>query len=171
MHFEFERFIHETQLRIRAFIRGCGVSQDYVDDLAQDAYLAFFRDQKKMPEGMDPYRWLKGISRNICLNHFRAYRKHQAKTRTAIAAILSQAGMQPDIGPQEDMQQRLQWCLEKMPEKSRKIITLRYERDLISEKISRLVNMTPAAVRKALFRIRDALRKCMENRSVQEAQA
>ena len=68
---DFEAVLRETQSVIRAYIAGMGVSLDTVDDLAQEVYLEFYKTGDRRPDGLESIRCLKGIAKNLCLNHFR----------------------------------------------------------------------------------------------------
>jgi RNA polymerase sigma-70 factor (ECF subfamily) len=53
--------------------------------------------------------------------------------------------------------------LSKLPEKSKRIVKLRYADDLTSDAIAEMMNSTAQAIRVALFRIRVNLKDCISN--------
>ena len=65
---DFDTILNETQHHIRAYIAGMGVPRHDVDDIAQDVYVELYRFFDRIPEGVHPKQWLKGIARNLCLN-------------------------------------------------------------------------------------------------------
>lgn len=165
----FERILRETHSAVRAYIAGLGVPIDDVDDVAQEVYLEFHKGGSRIPEGVDPARWLKGIARNLCMDRFRRARRREERRLEALAAILdrvqtpwsreSQCGGVPDA---------LDACLEGLPPHSRDAVMLRYAHSLSSADIGRRLGMREEAVRVLLFRVRAALRECMRGRLAAE---
>jgi RNA polymerase sigma-70 factor, ECF subfamily len=166
----FESILRETEPRIRAYIAGLGVAPDRVDDLAQDAFVEFYLGMGAMPEGMEPIRWLKGIARKLCFSHFREEKRASGRHRAALAEILDRTR-----GPLESsagggrVAEILAGCLEKLGERPRRLLMLCYGEGHTSEAIARTLSMTAEAVRIALFRIRAALRNCVEKAERQGA--
>jgi RNA polymerase sigma-70 factor (ECF subfamily) len=160
----FEKMVLETQLQLRAFIRGCGVPLDDVDDVCQEVYLTFFRNREKLPDGVQPVRWLKGVARNLCMRYFRNTKRREDRTRAAIAEILARTEC-----PWEEAQtggsvlQALNSCITKMSEKARKMMMLRYKDNRSCREIGTAVRLKDESVRKAMHRTRAFLRKCIEH--------
>ncbi len=166
---EFERILRDTQDRVRAYIAGLGAGRDEVDDLAQDVYVAFHRGWSKMPPDIEPIRWLKGIARNVCMNHFRRTKREKAHQFEAIADLLSQSAAATDDTPGfEAAFDRLRDCLAAVSEKGRKLLALKYEQNLNSKEIARKTSMNPSAIRMTLLRVRDSLYRCL-TRATEEA--
>jgi RNA polymerase sigma-70 factor (ECF subfamily) len=160
----FERILHETQDVIRAYIAGLGVTHDEVDDIAQEVYVAFYKGMDRMPEAVTPIRWLKGIARNLSNNYFRRTKRERARRYEAIAELLSQTeAAQRDAPRFATGYEALRTCLQKLSEKSRRLIALKYEQNLTATAISRQLNVTASAVRMALLRIRENLRQCLQD--------
>ena len=159
---QFDQILHETQLQVRAFIRGMGVAASDVDDIAQDVYLQFYNDPDKKPDDVEPVRWLKGIARNLCLAHFRSQKSEKAHSRAALAEFLSDAESEWEaVQGRPNIIDILKGCLQKISPKQREIVKFRYDDELDAEQISSAAGMTAAAVRKALHRVRVALKDCV----------
>lgn len=162
---EFDDILHRTQARIRAYIAGLGVVAHEVDDLAQDVYIELYRNFDKMPVEVEPERWLKGIARNVCMNHFRKTTRRKRLHRRALAEILAANESELLVTHHEvDWESQLENCCGNLPPKSRQLLSLKYEQDLSSSAIAEAVDSTAEAVRIALFRIRNALRDCITRR-------
>jgi RNA polymerase sigma-70 factor (ECF subfamily) len=161
---DFETILRETHARVRAYCAGMGVAAHEVDDLAQDVYLELYKNFDKIPEGVEPLRWLKGIARNLCLNHFRRSSRRSRLQREALAEILARTDVKTEVPIREGtLQNALDQCLEKLPEKSRRLVKLRYADELTSDAIAKTTNSTAEAIRVALFRIRATLKDCITN--------
>ena len=78
------------------------------------------------------------------------------------AALVSQQAELP-------ARQALERCLERLPEKSRRLLTLRYAEDASVAEVATAVQSTAGAVRVMLFRIRNLLSQCIEEQLANEA--
>jgi len=162
---DFERILKETQSVIRAYIAGMGVPLDTVDDLAQEVYLEFYKGRDRRPADVEPVRWLKGIAKNLSLNHFRKSRRDAEQRLEAVAVLLEQLP-----GPLESIEdpEQLDGCLDKLPGRSRQMIALRYVDGLESSAIGEQLGLSAEAVRITLLRIRGVLRECLERNLAKE---
>lgn len=158
----FNAVLWRTQSRVRAYIAGMGAASHEVDDLAQDVYLELYRNFDQMPADVAPEQWVKGIARNVCLNHFRKSARRGRLHREAIADIL--AGTQANT---EQLMARgsvgiaLEECVAKLPPDQQQLIELRYQQDLTSPMIAERLQSTADAVRMTLYRVRAALKSCV----------
>ncbi|MCA9205234.1 MAG: sigma-70 family RNA polymerase sigma factor [Pirellulaceae bacterium] len=167
---DFDAVLAETHARIRAYIAGMGIARHEVDDVAQEVYLEFYKSLEKMPEDLAPERWLKGIARNLCLNHIRRCARRGRLHHQALAEILARTESELESpGRVESLHVALDTCLRKLPPKSREILQLRYEQDLPSHSIADALGSTAEAIRIALFRIRNGLRDCIANSLARES--
>ena len=159
---DFDTVLRETQVRIRGYIAGMGIPPHEVDDVAQDVYIELYRGFDRVPSDVPIERWLKGIARNLCLNHIRRQARRSRLHREALAEIM--ANLETELekrGEPHSIAYALDGCCEKLPVKSQEILWLRYTEDLSSAAIAKSINSTAEAVRVALFRIRGQLRDCI----------
>ena len=63
-----------------------------------------------------------------------------------------------------ERQQALNSCLEALPEKSRRLLALKYEECYSLDRIAQSVEQSTAAVIKALLRLRQALAGCVQKK-------
>jgi RNA polymerase sigma-70 factor (ECF subfamily) len=159
---DFNTILWRTQSHIRAFIAGMGAAAHEVDDLAQDVYLEFYRNFDKLPAETAPEAWLKGIARNVCLNHFRRSARRARLHRAALAEILAVTETPLDRTLASGaVATALQHCVEKLSPTQRQMLELRYREDLASNVIAERIRSTADAVRMTLCRIRAALKDCV----------
>ena len=162
LELEFNTILWRTQSRIRAFIAGMGIAAHEVDDLAQDVYLEVYRNFAKMPADVAPERWIKGIAKNVCLNHIRRSARRGRLHREALAEILAKSeGKFESTMDLHSVVDVLGDCVAKLPVDQRQIVKLRYQEDLSSSSIGERINATAEAVRMSLYRIRHALKSCV----------
>jgi RNA polymerase sigma-70 factor (ECF subfamily) len=156
----FEAILRETQSRIRAYIAGLGMSSVDVDDLSQEVYLVLYKDLEKIPPELEPVRWLKGVARNLCMNHFRKAKVSRQHAQE-IVETLATVSIQPGFSDEEDISARLSVCLGKLAPQSRDLLRLRYEEEKTSDAVAKIMNLTGSAIRMSLLRVRMVLRDCL----------
>lgn len=159
---DFNTILWRTQGSIRAFIAGLGAAAHEVDDLAQETYLELYRNFEKIPEGVAPERWLKGIARNVCLSHFRRTSRRNRLHLEALGEVLAAVECDTErIFGRHSVGGALEDCVGKLPPKQRQLIELRYQQDLSSADIAEKVGSTAEAIRVLLFRVRGLLKDCI----------
>jgi RNA polymerase sigma-70 factor (ECF subfamily) len=158
----FEDILWQTQARVRAYIAGMGISPHDVDDLAQETYLQLYRNMEKIPESAPPELWVKGIAKNVSLNHLRKIARRGRLHRHALAEILANTTTRLErIASQDALGAALDDCLSKLPPERREMLDLRYAQEFTSDSIAEQTRSTAEAVRVALHRIRAGLRDCI----------
>lgn len=133
------------------------LAEDIIQEVAELAADRF--------EQYDPTRpfigWLIGIARN------RIAQAHRVKGRRPIVfsseVLDSVANAYIQMQPTEDDRlDGLNTCMAKLSDRHRRVIELRYARQLTSEQIADQVACSPRAVTSMLQRIRAALRQCVK---------
>ncbi len=158
----FDEILQHTQSRVRAYIAGMGIAPHEVDDLAQETYLQLYRNMDKIPEDVPPEFWVKGIAKNVCLNHLRKTARRGRLHRHAVAEILSSTTTKLErLSAQDALGIALEECLSKLPPDRREMLDWRYSQELPSDSIAAKTQSTAEAVRVALHRIRSTLRDCI----------
>jgi len=165
----FESIVRETHAALRAYIAGMGIAPHEVDDIAQEVYLELYKGYDRMPAEVTPLRWLKGIARNLCLNHIRKVSRRGRLHRQALCEILARTRTTAEETFEDgSLSRALGHCYENLPEKSRRLLKLRYEDDLRSPKIADLLDATAESIRVSLFRIRNQLKDCISSSLARE---
>lgn len=157
-----EQFLkHQDDLR--AFL--CSIVRDRhaCDDLFQEVALTLWRKFDEYDPSRSFGAWARGIAYRKVLQGFEKARKLPVPlSPEALQAVLDAY----DKSETEHTAARsaLIACLKNLPEKSRRLVVLRYEQSLQLAEIAELLHSTADAVHKALSRIRAALRTCVEER-------
>lgn len=161
----FEEILRETQPQVRAYIAGLGVPSYAVDDVAQEVYLVLYRQLDQVPADATPIQWLKGIARKLCLNYFRKEKRRARQHHEAIVELLARCETPLErVLAEEAARSNLRACLDELTERSRKLVELRYEKNLRSDLIARAMSTTAEAIRIHLHRVRAALRDCLSRK-------
>ena len=160
--------VAEFQGRLRAFVAAFCPDRNQVDEVAQRTFIWAYEHLGEYRPGTRFYSWLKAIARNMLLAELEAQRREARNQRRHLAHLQATAcrdRLGTDAADRRlDQVEALQACLEKLPAKARRLIRLRYEKPAPIAVIARDLKRSEGGVKVTLFRIRQALRKCVEDR-------
>jgi RNA polymerase sigma-70 factor, ECF subfamily len=108
--------------------------------------------------------WAKEIVRRQALYYLRKQgqqARHRRPIDPDLFEAISEAFLEEDEGPDIEIK-ALRECLEKVPAPQRRMLAMRYEGRSSFEQIGKTVGATPAAVQRALSRLRKALHDCVQ---------
>jgi len=158
--------VRRHQRQLRAYVGTICADLGAVDDLAQEVFLRAFQAIDRLAEVEVFGAFLRGIARNTVKEHCRRdFYRAQRYVEFVDAAM--------DIGSRSDegsswiddgrLLDTLRNCLSQLPQRSRRILDLRYQQEKRSAEIGDELAMNGPAVRAALRRIRQALLKCIQS--------
>lgn len=158
--------VREHQGVVRAFIARYACDRTMIDDIAQEAFLAAYRDLPRY-DGRAPFRtWLLGIARHRALTWVRDEGRRRSREPLSVEAVL--LTVQPPAG--EDLaiaDQRLgalRTCVEQLPGHSADLINAHYRDGHDATHLADRSGRSEGSVRMALMRVRRLLRDCVERR-------
>ena len=147
----FLRLFLANEAELRAFIcsliRDAHVCDDVFQEVALICWRSFGRYDKQRPFGA----WAKGIAANKVMQLWsRSSRQPVAFSPETVEAILAAFNRTAeDASPRLDA---LRECIKGLPEKSRRLLSYRYEHSFKPDKIAGLVKGTREAVYKSLVK-------------------
>jgi len=167
-----ERFLRlflPEQGAIRAFIRATVWDRARCDDLFQEVALVLWRELDRYEPDRPFGAWARGVAGKTVLKSYReAARAPVALSPEAMQALeaafeeLSHGGdAKASLSTREEA---LRDCLDRLPERARALVRLRYSDSLKAAEIATRLMSSPDAVQKALSRLRESLQKCVERR-------
>ena len=164
----FEAIVLEHHVRVRAFVRSLGVEPDWVDDIAQEAFMTAYRDWDSFDQSRDFGKWVRSIAANIVRNEIRKHARRQRILHSDLASLLLN---------RQDTQERnepltieaVRACLKELSPTSLSVIQGRYRDGLSAPQLADKLNRSAANIRQMLLRIRRQIRQCVELRLVREA--
>ena len=121
----FVALVEEHQASLRAFVRTLGVDPDWVDDLAQDAFVVAYRELETFDEDRDFGKWLRGIARNLVRNELRKAGRRRIMNEDLTRHLLLVREPEPDLFDAMQVS-ALRDCMEELPRKSRELVHSRY---------------------------------------------
>ncbi len=163
----FSKLVAEHQANVRTYVRMIGVESAWVDDVAQEAFLVAYRKFSEFDPSSGSFAtWVRGIARNLAANQRRAAgRRTRLHASAGLVASLSTSAAADEVpSGLEEARLALAQCMKQLPEHGQRLLRLRYAEDLGAEDIGRQLGREGNAVRQALFRWRDSLRRCIDAR-------
>ncbi|MBA2482034.1 MAG: sigma-70 family RNA polymerase sigma factor [Planctomycetes bacterium] len=167
----FSTLVAEHQAVLRTFVRMLGIHPMWVDDVSQEVFLIAYRNFAAYDPEREFLTWLRGIARNVVANERRKEGRRSRLIRRDVAELLARAidDTQPSSMSLRETHTALRLCIDDLPAHSRELVRLRYEEDLDSDAMGADLGRAGNAVRQALFRVREVLRRCVEGRIGKEA--
>ena len=168
-----EKPLIQQYLQLRSEFMGYLYAITRDAELAEEVYqnaAVVVIEQASGPEQIHNFRaWAKEVVRRQALHAIRTRQnavKHGRPVAPELLEVISDVftGDRTEETVVQQEASALQHCLDGLPGEKRELVALRYERDAEFDEISRLVNSTPAAVQRALSRIRKTLHTCVQRR-------
>lgn len=146
-----------------AAISGFHDAEDLVQQIAQEAARRFEQYDSNRPF----LGWVLWIAKSRVIDFYRQRKRDQLVFSDELLELLSQA-MAERTPERSHRREALEYCLEALPGKSRRLLDLRYVEDLPSVDIAESVGSTTGSVRVLLTRVRNALADCVQSRLAME---
>ena len=160
------RFLH-CEAEIRAFVGSVVRDVHAREDLFQEIALTLWRRF----DSYDPERsfgaWARGIAAKKLLERRNRSGRMPIPFSPAAIQMLAQAAERTEMNSTLSLE-ALEHCLDRLPEKSRRLLTLRYTQGRSADSIAAELTTTVDAVYQALSRLRRRLRDCMQRRLATE---
>jgi RNA polymerase sigma-70 factor, ECF subfamily len=159
----FQTLVDETYDDIHSYVSYLTGGSSQTEDMVHEAFLlAFKRLAQGEPFSGDSRMWLRGTVRNLVHVHWRKVQRLNNELAESVETVLDESEDIIELAVQRESSQALQRCMQKLPEKERALIGRRYEQDAPIHEIAGEMGVNVSTLRVRLFRIRDALRACVE---------
>jgi RNA polymerase sigma-70 factor (ECF subfamily) len=165
----FEMLVVEHHVQLRAFVRSLAVGPDWVDDIAQEAFLIAYREWDSFDASRDFGKWIRGIAANIVRNEIRKDARRHRLLHTELAEILLSRQAEARESRPPLTVEAVRDCLGTLAPMSRKVVRARYQDGESAPEIANRFELSAANVRQMLVRIRHQIKICVELRLMKEA--
>ena len=148
---------------VRSFIRDSVEAEDVLQEVA-----LVIVDRYSSYDSTQPFiGWALGIARRVVWTHLRhTYRDRDLICKDAIDHVSSAfEKLDPHV---QDMKDALGHCVEKVSGERRRALLLRYEEGLELKHIADRLGKSASATSVLLYRVRSALRECINRRLTAE---
>ncbi|MHC4404996.1 MAG: sigma-70 family RNA polymerase sigma factor [Planctomycetota bacterium] len=154
------------RVELVAYARAVLGNYTAAEDVVQEAMLVVVKKFDQFQEGTSMLAWCRSIVRLEVLR----MKQQRQRERTlaerllddAIDAAFDEFQTAQRRDDAESWRQALERCLERVPERGRRVLKARFVDELSYRQIGERVGMTLEAVRKALFRLKKQVRSCVE---------
>ncbi len=165
-HEEFLGLLLRHQNELRVFVGALVRDVHACDDLLQEIALVLWREFERYDRSRSFGAWARGVAAKKLLQRWEKLGRIPIPfSPEAIRAIVDAfERREPQAGPQAET---LRSCLERLPPRSRRLVDLRYQEAQGLAAIAQQTNSSLDAVHKALVRIRQQLRECVQQRLVE----
>jgi RNA polymerase sigma-70 factor, ECF subfamily len=160
----FEALVVEHHVRVRAFVRSLGVDPDWVDDLAQEAFLSAYRDWDCFDASRDFGRWIRAIALNLVRNEIRKDARRRRILHTELTELLLRRLPQSTERSEPLAVSTVRTCLDELAPTSRQLVLGRYRDGETASQLAQRLETSAANVRQMLVRIRRQIKRCVEMR-------
>ncbi len=147
-----------VQAYVFATVRGFQDAEDVLQQVALTVARRFDEYDATRPF----CAWALWLAKSRIVDHYRKKGRERLvfseSLMDQLAEVLVQ--QQPERAVRQEVLER---CLDKLPEKSRQILALRYEEGAPMERVAEAIESTAGAVRVILFRIRNLLAECINS--------
>jgi RNA polymerase sigma-70 factor, ECF subfamily len=162
-----EEYVLLYQSEVYRYLRYLGAGRPLAEDLVQETFVVSLRSHG--PNSADETvvkAWLRGVARNLFLNHCRKQKRENVVISESAATIAESVWANEFLrgGDGFDFVSALHQCVERLQDLKRAIIQLKYCDGVSRHDIATKVSMTEDGVKTALRRIRKELGTCVESK-------
>ncbi len=148
---------------IRAVIGSMLRDPAAADDIFQDVALVLWKKYDEFDTTRSFGAWARGIAvRQVWQSFERRRRAPVPLAPETLNALLRAFDEESESPAHAEREEALRRCIAKLPEKSRRLLEMRYEAQMKLREMAERLSTTLDATHKALSRLREALRRCIE---------
>ena len=142
-----------------------------MEDIAQQVFLEFMAKEQKWDLENDLRPLLATMTRHVAMRLWRDRTRQRPEVVQKLADHIRLLAEESELPPRyEEEVGLLRGCLQKLPEKSRDLIQMYYYSDVSTPQIADQLEMKADTVCRALSRVREKLRECIQ-RQIQQGGA
>jgi RNA polymerase sigma-70 factor, ECF subfamily len=161
--------------RLGVFIGGLLRDSHAAEDVIQEVWVQLAKEVANggVPENQPA--WCRGVARNLIRRLWEQWKAAKVVVDSpALELLLERVDMAFSEADAESehwtlRQRALEGCVAVLPERVRKMLSMRYESRASMEEVALAMGQAFEAVTKALYRVRRALRECVEHKLSQGA--
>ena len=163
---ELAAIVRANQAGIYRYLRYLGADRSTAEDLVQETFLAAYKSRTAEQDLSSPSAWLRGIARNLFLQHCRRARRspvvvggeHLEQAENAWRTIFLREG------DGFDYLEALRQCLQDLPLRQRNALDMRYRDKKSRGEMAQFLGVSEDGIKSLLRRLRAALANCVEKR-------
>lgn len=152
-----------AQSVVKSYIRSLVRDIQHAEDLLQEVALRAHERFDEYDSSRPFIGWVLGITRYQVLAYFKNTRSDRHRFNDALIESIESgfATIQPTLNAREEA---LRHCVGKLPDRTSAVLSARYRDGMTAPQIAESTGKTPTQVNTTLYRIRKALKACIEQR-------
>lgn len=159
---DFEELIHRHASRLKAFVAMRLPIPHLIDEIAHEAFVFAYHHIKDFEAGTDFGKWLRAIAYNLIRKETLRHQRAQKNEERYLEHCLVQTAAKAEFKPDDPVAVYLEECVDALPDGQRTLLRMKYRLSQSSKEIASALDQSEAWVRTTLYRIRTALRDCVE---------
>ena len=164
---QFTQLWTQAQSTVACFVHTSIRDRGQAEDVIQEIAMILLRKFTDYDTTKPFLPWAMGVAKFAILGSKRDHARSRLVFDESLLERISQTML--EVAPaQRDEAAFLDTCLTKLAPKARKMVRLRYYDSLDLAEIARVLGISEVATRVSLLRIREQLRKCIENQFSQQ---
>jgi RNA polymerase sigma-70 factor (ECF subfamily) len=159
---EFEELLIAQQPSLLNYIKSLVPNHHEAEDVRQRTNLILWQKRGSFAAGSNFRAWAFTIARLESLNQIRRQYRDQRVFSDSEIRESAEDGSRPAEDGHEDAIKALRDCLRRLPDRDRELLLMRYGSDRTLGEYARNLNRSPGTLKARLFKIRENLRKGIE---------
>ena len=163
---DFPGMVRTHQKALFYFILSLVRDRQQAEDLTQEVFMVAHRRRHDFQPGGPVAAWLYGIARNLVLAELRQRRRRPVPLDQTTLVSLGDAFAEAQATTRhaDDWLVGIEECMGRLDEKNRKLLALRYKKDMSVDEISRDMGVGLSALKMRLMRLRQRLAECLNQK-------
>lgn len=168
----FLRMFLQNERRLYAYILTLLPHRADADDVLQETSLVMWDKFDANAPPTEFLAWGRRVAYNKVLDFYKKTQRTRARLSQVFLDRLSEsAATQTEVLQLDDRREALAWCLEKLPERDRDLLTRRFADGATTQSTSEQLGRSVEAVYKALAKLRQTLFNCVQKTLAREGSA
>ena len=156
------RYLTDCQSKLRGYILACIGNYANTSDVLQRTNLTLWKKAGEFQRGAKFLPWAYTIARYEIMSFLRDHKRDRLVFSEEVAKLMLELEDEEESDA-NDRQLALRKCLEKLPCRSRELLSQRYDEGNSIKQIAHETNRSEVAIKSSFLRIRRALEKCIES--------
>lgn len=133
------------------------------EDILQEVWIRLAEAAERGEVIAEPGKWCRGVAKNLILHYWRDKRTAKVVADSELLDLVEQA-FNEQTKAADDRRQVLMECIDRLPEKSKRLLQMKYEQGLSFAAMAERLQRSLDSLKMALCRVRQALLECAEKR-------
>ena len=156
------RFVAERHA-LMGFIYGMVRDLAGAEDILQEVWIRLAEAAERGEAIAEPGKWCRGVAKNLILHYWREKRTGKLVADSELLDLVEQA-LNEHPQAADDRRQALMECIDRLPEKSKRLLQMKYEQGLSFAGMAERLQRSLDSLKMALCRVRQALLECAEKK-------